>query len=191
MGIVEYPVERRVGDGRIGQEPVPVLDRYLGSHQGGAPVIAVLEDFQQISALLGIQGREPPVIEHQQVVLRDGGEAPCVTAFVDEFDGVDAAVDYCRVFVVSTGPGQHDDIWLLIILPHQLHVRIVAGIARSRILVMNGEGYTATASFNKVRLNVKRNYPASTLARQRCAMCLIGFYQRRLSSLQCDPSIPE
>ena len=63
MGVVDEPIEDGVGDGRVGDRLVPVIDRQLAGHDGRAAIVPVIDDLQQIATLILRQGREPPVVE--------------------------------------------------------------------------------------------------------------------------------
>ena len=52
VGVVDEPVEDGVGDGRIGDRLVPVIDRQLAGHDGRAAVVPIVDDLQQIATLL-------------------------------------------------------------------------------------------------------------------------------------------
>lgn len=52
VGIVYQPVEDGVGHGGIADLIVPVFDRQVAGHQGGTKAISVLQDFQEIMALV-------------------------------------------------------------------------------------------------------------------------------------------
>ena len=46
---------------------MPVLDGKLTGDQGGAALIAILQQFKQIPALLLGEGRQPEVVEDEQI----------------------------------------------------------------------------------------------------------------------------
>ncbi len=52
MSVVDDTVEDGIGDRAIGDEIVPVCDRDLGCDQGGLPLIAFFDDFEEVEALL-------------------------------------------------------------------------------------------------------------------------------------------
>jgi len=72
---VNDPVEDGVGDCGLANHVVPLRDGQLGGDQGGFSAVALLEDFQEIEALLIIEAVGAPIVEDQQL---DTGE------FVDE-----------------------------------------------------------------------------------------------------------
>ena len=74
VGAVHEAVEDRVGEGRVAEVVVPFLDRQLAGDDGGAPAVAVLDDLEQVAAVLGAQRCEAPVVEDQDVGLGEAGE---------------------------------------------------------------------------------------------------------------------
>ena len=52
MGVVDDAVEDCVGDGRLADHVVPPIDRDLAGDEGCAMAIAVLDDLQQVTALV-------------------------------------------------------------------------------------------------------------------------------------------
>jgi hypothetical protein len=85
MGIVDDAIEDGIGDGRLTDHVVPLGDGELGGDQRRFAPIAFFEDFQEIEALLIIEGVSAPVVEHQQL---HAGE------FVDE--AREATVETCH-----------------------------------------------------------------------------------------------
>ena len=71
MGVVDDPVEDGVGDGWLADHVVPLRDGQLGGNQGGFSAVALFEDFQEIEALLVIEGVGAPIVEDEQL---DAGE---------------------------------------------------------------------------------------------------------------------
>ena len=63
VGVVNEPVEDRVGEGPIADHLVPVFDRELARDQRGAVDVAVVHDLEQIAALIVVQGGQPPVVD--------------------------------------------------------------------------------------------------------------------------------
>ncbi len=77
---MDEPVEDGVGDGRVGDDLVPVIDRELAGHDGRAAIVPVVDDLQQVATLLLCQGGEPPVIEDQELDARQVLEQPGMSA---------------------------------------------------------------------------------------------------------------
>ena len=69
---VHEAVEDGIGDCRIDDYLVPVIDGELTGHNRRAAAMAIVDDFEQVAALLRGQWRQPPVIEDQKL---DTGEA--------------------------------------------------------------------------------------------------------------------
>ena len=72
MGVVDEAVEDGVGEGRIADDLVPVLDRHLAGDDGGGAPVAVVDDLEQVAALLAGERREAPIVEDEQL---DAGDA--------------------------------------------------------------------------------------------------------------------
>jgi hypothetical protein len=66
MGAMDDPVENGVGQGGIANHLVPAIDRELAGDQQGSPVVAIVDNFEQIAALVGIERFRPPIIDDQQ-----------------------------------------------------------------------------------------------------------------------------
>ena len=64
--VVHQPIQNGVGNGRVGDGFVPVLDRQLAGHKGAAATMPVIDDLQQITALARRQAGKPPVVQDQQ-----------------------------------------------------------------------------------------------------------------------------
>ena len=54
VGPMDKAIQDGIGHGWIAQQLVPVRDRELACDDGGAPVVTVLHDFQQVSAIFPI-----------------------------------------------------------------------------------------------------------------------------------------
>ena len=80
MRVVHQTVEDGVGDGGITNGLMPVLHGELARHHGGPPSVPVLQDLQQVSALVGSHGRKTPIIEDQELDAHQAFEQACVAA---------------------------------------------------------------------------------------------------------------
>ena len=80
VGVVDEPVEDGVGDRRIADRFMPMLDRELAGHDRRTASVAVVDDLQQVAALIRRQVGQPPVVEDQQLRARDALEQPGVAA---------------------------------------------------------------------------------------------------------------
>ena len=69
-----------LGDGRVGDHLVPVIDRQLTGHDGRAAIVPVVDDLQQVATLIVRQGGEPPVVEDQEFDACQALEQPAMTA---------------------------------------------------------------------------------------------------------------
>src|ERR1019366_1065966 len=67
VGILNQTVQDAIGDGGIADLLVPARDRQLGSKDGGTGLIAIIADLPDFAALVFIQRRHGPVIDHQNV----------------------------------------------------------------------------------------------------------------------------
>ena len=63
MGVVHEPVEDGVGDGWVGDHLVPVLYIHLARDDRAATAMPIVEDFEEIAALIWRQVGEAPVVE--------------------------------------------------------------------------------------------------------------------------------
>jgi len=48
VGVVDQAVEHGIGVGGIADQRMPLVDRQLAGDDGGAPAIALLQDFQEV-----------------------------------------------------------------------------------------------------------------------------------------------
>jgi hypothetical protein len=62
VGCVDEAVEDVVGDGRVGDDVVPVIDRQLAGEDGAGAAVTVVDDLEDVAALLGRQGRQAPIV---------------------------------------------------------------------------------------------------------------------------------
>ena len=63
MGVVHEAVEDGVGDGWIGDHRVPMLHIDLACYDRTAASVPIVEDLQEIAALIGRRAGEPPVVK--------------------------------------------------------------------------------------------------------------------------------
>ncbi len=66
MRAVNDAVEDRVSQGGIPDDLVPAADRDLAGDQQRTLSVAVVDDLEQVAALLGIERLGPPVVDDQQ-----------------------------------------------------------------------------------------------------------------------------
>ena len=67
MGVVDDPIEYRVGEGRLADDIVPCIDRQLAGEQDRAVSVAVFDDFHEIASLRCGEPVGAPIVEDQQV----------------------------------------------------------------------------------------------------------------------------
>lgn len=65
-------VENGVGDGGLTERVVPMTDRELTGDNGGAELVTVLDDLEQISCLFGSQRPQREVVKDEDVDLGPG-----------------------------------------------------------------------------------------------------------------------
>jgi hypothetical protein len=71
---MDEAIKDGVSDGGISDDVMPVLDGELSNNDGGTAVVAIFEDLEEICTLLMGQSSETPVIDDDEVGLREGGE---------------------------------------------------------------------------------------------------------------------
>src|SRR5262249_35701848 len=74
VGVVYQPIEDRVGERRVADRGVPGADGQLTGDDGGAPVVALLDDLKQVTAVTVGWRQQSPVVEHQNLGARQRGE---------------------------------------------------------------------------------------------------------------------
>ena len=74
VGVVDEPVEDGVCEGGLPDHGMPALHGQLRGHDRGAQSMAVLDDLEQVAAVLGAELRHPPVVDDQDGGLGDRGE---------------------------------------------------------------------------------------------------------------------
>lgn len=91
IAVVHESIEDRIGERRIGEIGVPLIDRQLARDNRLTPVVAVIQNLQQITLGLFAHRHEAEVIEHQQFRLGEllqeaGAVLQCMIArqFIDE-----------------------------------------------------------------------------------------------------------
>ena len=71
---VHESVEDGVGEGRIPDDVVPVLDGELAGDHSGADAIAVFGNLEQVATVLGAELGEAEVVDDQDLGLGERGE---------------------------------------------------------------------------------------------------------------------
>ena len=80
MCVVDEAIEDGVGEGRVADDLVPMFDRKLAGHHGRSAAVPILDDLQEVAALLGGHGSESPIVEDQKLDARQAFEEPSVMA---------------------------------------------------------------------------------------------------------------
>src|SRR3954453_4748732 len=75
----DEPIEDAVGHGGFGQGVVPQGHGELAGDDGGAQLDAVLDDFEHVGGLVGVEGPDEEVVDEQDVDPRPGGQEPSDT----------------------------------------------------------------------------------------------------------------
>ena len=65
MGAMDDAVENGVAQGGIANHLVPAIDRDLAGDQQGSPVVAIVDDLEQIAAPLGVERFRPRIVDDQ------------------------------------------------------------------------------------------------------------------------------
>jgi len=77
---VQEPVADRVGQGRVAEVVVPLGGWQLTGDDRRAGAVAILQDLEEVTALLILDRREPPVIDDEDVEAGQLGEQADVGA---------------------------------------------------------------------------------------------------------------
>jgi hypothetical protein len=96
MGIVQDAVADRVGEHRIGKVVVPLGRRQLARDDGRAIAVAVLEDLEEVPALLVRERRQAPIVDQQDVDAREFAEQANIGAIGAREGEVGPAGPRCR-----------------------------------------------------------------------------------------------
>lgn len=80
VGIVDKAIEDRVGDGRISDDLIPALDGHLAGDDDRAPLVSILDDLEEVTALFVIELFWPPVVQDKQIGSGERLEHPGVSA---------------------------------------------------------------------------------------------------------------
>ena len=71
-------VQDGVGQGGNADQIVPAVHGNLAGDDDGALVVAVLDDFEQIARLVGVERLRPPVVEDEQLDASERAQKPGV-----------------------------------------------------------------------------------------------------------------
>ena len=67
IGVMHQAIEDGIGDGAVAEISVPLLDRQLAGDERGTPVVAVVEDLEQIAHGLIGERRDTEVVDENQI----------------------------------------------------------------------------------------------------------------------------
>jgi len=67
VGAVDEAIEDGVGECRIADHVVPMIDGHLAGDDGGSLLIAIFDDLEEIAALLVVELLGTPIVEDEQV----------------------------------------------------------------------------------------------------------------------------
>src|ERR1700745_4144680 len=79
MSSVDKAIENGICHRWVCDHLVPVLDRQLAGDDGGAAIVPVIDNLQEIVALIESEGREAPIVEDQQIDAREGAQQTHMT----------------------------------------------------------------------------------------------------------------
>ena len=111
-------IENSVGQAGIADHLVPSVDRDLAGDQQGSPVVAIVDDFEQITALVGGELFRPPIIDDDEIgALQRGHQArqPAFTTRLGEIGDVRAAYNAFDIATLTSAdfkPRLQDDFRL-------------------------------------------------------------------------------
>lgn len=71
VGVVDEAIEDCVGYGGISDNFVPAIDGQLAGDDDRTSFISVLDDLEQIAALIGVERLRSPVIKNEQIEASD------------------------------------------------------------------------------------------------------------------------
>jgi hypothetical protein len=65
VSVVDEAIEDGIGDGRVGDDLVPMLDRHLAGDDGRSTLVAIVDDFEEIAALLAGKRGKAQIIQDE------------------------------------------------------------------------------------------------------------------------------
>src|SRR5207253_10734795 len=74
IGVMDDAIEDGVGEGRLTDDLVPLVEGELAGDERRAAAIAVLDDLHQIAPLIGSEPVWAPIVEDQQIGFDQGAE---------------------------------------------------------------------------------------------------------------------
>lgn len=76
MSAMDDAVENGVSQGRIANDLMPAIGGELAGDQQGSPLVAIVDDLEQITTLFGIERFRPPIVDDQQAGTFERGHQP-------------------------------------------------------------------------------------------------------------------
>jgi len=93
MSVVDEPIEDSVGDGRVADQFVPVIDGKLASHDGRGASMPIVEDFEKVAPLVERERGQAPVVQDQELDARQHLEQAAVASITAcEQQGIEQAL---------------------------------------------------------------------------------------------------
>ena len=80
VSVVDQAIEDSVGDGRISDDLVPLVDRHLTRDYGRTALMAVIDHFEEIATLVAGERGESPVIEDEKIDARERLEKTSISS---------------------------------------------------------------------------------------------------------------
>ena len=77
MSPMHQAIEDGVGQGGVGDRPVPFTQGELRADHGRAPFVAIVDDLEQFAGLSAGKRGEPEVVKDEQIGLGEPGEEAC------------------------------------------------------------------------------------------------------------------
>ena len=81
MGIVNDAVQYRIAKGWVGNDVMPLRHGDLTCDQQGSLVVAIVDDLEQITTLVGGERFRSPVVEDEEIDALQRRDQACQTAF--------------------------------------------------------------------------------------------------------------
>src|SRR6266436_9990015 len=78
--VVDEAIEDRVGDGGVSDDFVPAIDGQLAGDDNRTGFVSILDDFEQITALVGVERLWSPVVQDQQIKSCDRPQHPGIAS---------------------------------------------------------------------------------------------------------------
>ena len=71
MSVVDEAVENGVGERRIADDLVPLLDRNLTGDDSRDTLVTIFQDFEEITLLSFGEDRQTPIVQYQELHARE------------------------------------------------------------------------------------------------------------------------